>query len=239
MSETDASAAVESAPPAPLSYIQRRVLGVLIEKAFATPESYPLTLNALISGCNQKSARDPVLSLDEYEVEETVESLQAAGLLIRVYPASGRTERFKQAVKDKWGLDRPARAVLGELLLRGAQSEGDLRGRAARLVPIESLDALREILQALADAGFVRRLSPPGRKRGVVWSHLLFSADEMRQVEADVDAADADEPTAKAPRSAKAAPGEVAELRQAVEELRGRVQELARQVEELRTAVGT
>src|SRR4051812_36793181 len=169
-------------PPAPswqpLSPAERRILGVLVEKqkTSKTADAYPLTLNALQTGCNQKSNRDPVLDLDEVEVEEAIESLQPRGLVERI--TGGRVDRFRHKLYDTWTSDGPALAVLAELLLRGPQTKGDLRTRAARMAPIESLDALEEVLKPLLERRLVVYLTEPDR-RGAVVSHGFHTADEL------------------------------------------------------------
>ncbi len=147
----------------PMGRIARRVLGVLIEKGMCTPEQYPLTLNSLTTGCNQKSARDPVTDYTSDQIEEAVISLQKLGLVNRVQTASGRTDRWRHTLKESWLLEKPERAVLGELLLRGPQTEGDLRSRASRMAEIPTLEDLKTALLGLANKGIVKRLSPAGR----------------------------------------------------------------------------
>lgn len=184
MTETPEIPSSTSAPPIelpPLDRRQRRILGVLIEKAFCTPEQYPLTVNALVSGCNQKSNRDPVTNFAADQIDEALIDLQAKSLVIRIQPVSGRTDRWKHSIKEAWSLDRPDRAVLAELLLRGGQSEGEMRARASRMVDIPSLDDLRTILERLRSRGFVERLSPEGRMRGVAWTHKAFSPAEIEE----------------------------------------------------------
>ena len=172
----------ELLPPMPLTREQRRVLGVLVEKAFATPESYPLTINAAVAGCNQKSAREPVMDLNADQVTDALGELKELGLVECVFPASGRTERWRHVLKEAWGLDGRERAALAELMLRGPQTEGDLRGRASRLQEFTSLEDVNAVLASLAEEGFVRRLSPDHVKRGVVWTHLLFPEEELSRV---------------------------------------------------------
>jgi uncharacterized protein len=174
------------APPpnwAPLSPVERRVLGVLVEKqkTSKTADSYPLTLNALVTGCNQKSNRDPVLDLDEVEVEEGLTALQKKGLVERI--TGGRAERFKHKLYDAWTRNGPELAVLAELLLRGPQTKGDLRGRAARMDPIDTLDALEAILKPLLARRLAVYLTDPDR-RGAVVSHGFHTADELARLKA-------------------------------------------------------
>lgn len=158
----------------------RRVLGVLIEKGLTTPEYYPMTVNALIAGCNQKNGRDPVTQLDEAAVVAALRSLEQQGLALSVIGDSGRVARWRQELGQKFQLNAVELAIVGELLLRGAQSEGDLRGRASRMRPIETLDALREVLAQLRAKQFVIRLSPEGSARGVRWTHTLGPHEEVQ-----------------------------------------------------------
>jgi uncharacterized protein YceH (UPF0502 family) len=173
----------EPTPPSPqswepLSPLERRVLGVLVEKqkTSKTADSYPLTLNALVTGCNQKSNRDPVLDLDEVEIEEGLNALQKKLLVFRI--TGGRAERFRHNLYDTWTRNGAELAVLAELLLRGPQTKGDLRGRAARMDPIDTLEALDEILKSLASRKLVVFLTEPDR-RGAVVTHGFHTPDEL------------------------------------------------------------
>ena len=176
-----------SPPPAPawqpLSPVERRILGVLVEKqkTSKTADSYPLSLNALMIGCNQKSNRDPVVELDEVEVEEAVEALQPRGLVTRI--TGGRVDRFRHELYAVWTSAGPELAVLAELLLRGPQTKGDLRTRAARMAPIESLEALDEVLAPLLERRLVVYLTGPDR-RGAVVTHGFHPADELARLKA-------------------------------------------------------
>jgi uncharacterized protein len=99
---------------------ERRVLGVLVEKAKTTPDAYPMSLNALVTGCNQKSNRDPVMELEDWEVEDALQSCKDKGLVVKV--VGGRVERFKHTLYESWRVDKVELAVLAELLLRGPQT---------------------------------------------------------------------------------------------------------------------
>jgi uncharacterized protein len=167
----------------PLSPIERRILGVLVEKqkTSKTADAYPLTLNALVTGCNQKSNRDPVLELDEVEVEEAIEALQPRGLVSRI--TGGRVDRFRHELYNIWTSAGPELAVLAELLLRGPQTKGDLRVRAARMAPIDSLEALDEVLKPLLERKLVVYLTGPDR-RGAVISHGFHPPDELARLTA-------------------------------------------------------
>jgi len=170
-----------SASPRPLEAIERRVLGTLIEKGKTTPEQYPLSLNALVTGCNQKSNRDPVMTLDEEQVTRALASLRHSGAIAEVY-GSGKIPRYRHLAYEWLGVEKEELAILGELLLRGEQTEGDLRGRASRMDPIPDLDTLRGHLDALAARGLVVWLSPPGRGR--MLTHGLLPPEKLEKVRA-------------------------------------------------------
>jgi uncharacterized protein YceH (UPF0502 family) len=167
----------EFPPLKALSRPQRRVLGVLIEKAFTTPEVYPLTLKAATTGCNQKSNRDPVTHYSEDDIEDALQELREAGLAAVVHTESGRTERFRHYMRHRLTLTEPQLAILGELLLRGRQSLGDLRARASRMVPVESLEQLRRELQGLMEMNLVRSNGEIER-RGAEVDHSLYEPGE-------------------------------------------------------------
>jgi uncharacterized protein YceH (UPF0502 family) len=158
-----------------LSTRERRVLGVLVEKAKTKPDTYPLSLNALVTGCNQKSNREPVLNLSEVEVEDALTDAQKKGLAIKI--TGGRVERWRHNLYEAWRVDKVELAVLAELLLRGAQTEGELRGRASRMEPIEDLEKLREVLRPLAERGLIVYPTEAGR-RGTVVTHGFHTPEE-------------------------------------------------------------
>ena len=170
-------------PPAgtvrPLDANERRVLGVLIEKGKTTPEQYPLSLNAVVTGCNQKSNRDPVMHLDEESASRALTSLRQCGAVAEVF-GSGKIPRYRHLAYEWLGVGKEELAIMGELLLRGEQSEGDLRGRASRMDPIPDLDALRTYLDSLAARGLVVWLSPPGRGR--MLTHGLLPEEKLEKV---------------------------------------------------------
>jgi len=174
----------------PLDSFERRVLGVLIEKAKTTPDSYPLSLNAVITGCNQKSNRDPVMTLDEEQVTRALTSLRSSGAVAEVY-GNGRLARYRHLAYEWLATDRePPKeevAILAELLLRGAQTEGDLRGRASRMDHIADLDSLRTFLDAMAAKGLIVWLSPPGRGR--MLTHGLMTPEQLAKVQAKLGTA--------------------------------------------------
>src|SRR5512143_617123 len=156
-----------------LDRIEARVFGVLIEKALTTPDQYPLTLNGATNGCNQKSNRDPVLALDEMDVDAALRRLEQKYLARRVFPGNSRVEKFVHNGKDALGLDAPALAVLAELLMRGPQTPGDLRSRANRMAPFESIDGLMNVIGALCERGLARRVAPAPGSRAERYVQLL------------------------------------------------------------------
>jgi uncharacterized protein YceH (UPF0502 family) len=172
---------VEADPPPPpvwepLPPLERRVLGVLIEKQkTGGGDTYPMTINSLTTGCNQKSNRDPVLGLDEDEVEEVLRELNRKVLVNRVQ--GGRVEKWRHLLYDLWKVSKVEMAVLAELLLRGPQTEGELRTRASRMDDIPDLDILRAVLKDLGRRNFVLYLTPAGR--GAVVTHGFHTADEL------------------------------------------------------------
>ena len=160
-----------------LAKAQRRVLGVLVEKAFTTPEYYPLTLKAVTAGCNQKSNRDPITNFSEYDVSEVLDELRKLGLVAVVHTESGRTERFRHYMRHRFTFSEPQLALLTELLLRGRQQVGELRSRASRMVPIDSLDQLRDDLRGLQTLDVVQT-SGPLERRGIEVDHNWYAAKE-------------------------------------------------------------
>jgi len=204
----------------PLDANERRVLGVLIEKGKTTPDQYPLSLNGLVTGCNQKSNRDPVMTLDEEQVMRAVRSLQTSGGVAEVF-GSGKLPRYRHLAYEWLGVGKEELAILGELLLRGEQTEGDLRGRASRMDEIPDLTTLRRHLDALAARGLVIWLSPPGRGR--MLTHGLLPEEKLAKVQREVGAAIAAGPTAK---PVVEEDGEVAGLRRRIAELEAEVAEL-------------
>lgn len=149
-----------------LTAVEIRVLGCLIEKELATPEYYPMTLNALVNACNQKSNRAPVVQFDETVVTEALESLRPLGLATQS-AEGGRAAKFCHNTYGKLRLDEPAMAVLAELLLRGPQTTGELRQRASRMCPLDTLEQVEEALEEMAEHEerlVVRLPRQPGRK---------------------------------------------------------------------------
>ena len=203
-----------------------RVLGALMEKEQATPDYYPMTINALIAACNQKSNREPVTELTETEVVEALERLRRDVLAWRSDGA--RVERWSQSISRRLELTAPSKAILTLLLLRGPQTPGQLRARSGRLHAFADLSELEATLREMAegDAPLVVELERrPGTKESR-WAHLL--ADAPQEEPAVPVAAPA------APRPA-ATPG----LTERIEEVESRVEELARELARLREELGS
>jgi uncharacterized protein len=159
-----------------LTMAERRVLGVMVEKAKTTPDVYPMSLNSLMTGSNQKSNRDPIMNLSEENVEDTLQGLQPKGYVTRIQ--GGRVERWRHNLYDQWSVNKVELAILAELLLRGPQTEGELRQRASRMEPIDDLDELRSALKPLAERKLVVFLGPEGR-RGTMITHGFHAAKEL------------------------------------------------------------
>ncbi len=163
----------------PLSAIDRRVAGVLVEKAKTTPDQYPLTVNSIVNGANQKSNRHPQMELDADDVAESLDRLRSLGAVTEVQ-GNGRTLKYRHMMYEWLGIEKVELSVMAELLLRGAQTEGELRGRAARMDPIADLAALRPILESLSAKGLIVSLTPEGR--GHVLTHALYQPQEMEKL---------------------------------------------------------
>lgn len=152
-----------------------RVLGVLIEKELTTPEQYPLTLNAVVNGCNQKSNRDPVMSFDDDRAHDAVDSLREKGLVVRVDMHGSRVPKFRHEAMTKLQIDRFQLVILAELLLRGPQTLGELRGRASRMHHLDTLEIVRESLGKLMnrEQPLAREIAPSPGSRAERFGQLL------------------------------------------------------------------
>ncbi len=134
----------------PLSDVEVRVLGALIEKDITTPDYYPLSLNALVNACNQKNNRDPVTTLDEDAVRDALDSLQVQRLARPASGADSRVPKYEHRLQEVFNFDRREIAILCVLLLRGAQTAGELRGRAERMYRFEGLEDVHAALDRLS-----------------------------------------------------------------------------------------
>ncbi len=183
MTEPSPKPQPSSGPPRwqPLSAIDRRVAGVLGEKAKTTPDTYPMSLNAVCTACNQKSNRDPLMQLEPDDVQESLDRLREMGA-VGLVEGYGRVAKYRHYLYEWLGVDKVELAVMTELLLRGDQSVGELRGRASRMEPIADLNALRVPLDSLKGKGLVIPLTAEGR--GHVVTHALYKPRELETLRA-------------------------------------------------------
>ena len=167
-----------------LNAVQARVIGALIEKETTTPEYYPLSLNALVNACNQKSSREPVMDLSEADVRSALFEMENVGL-VRVL-ADARVPKYEHRLRDPLQLRRDEIAVLCLLLLRGPQTAGELRSRAERLYSFDGTDAVTATLERLAgrEDPVVRLLARQPGAREARWRHLLDGLPDEASVAA-------------------------------------------------------
>jgi len=185
-----------------LTAAECRVLGCLIEKAVTVPDTYPITLNALLGACNQRSSRDPVVAYDETDVVTAVDGLREKRLSRLVHQPGGRAAKHRHRADEELVLDEPTLAVLSVLLLRGPQTVGELRTRSERQFSFGSLDEVGHVLDRLAerDDPLVRILPRQPGQKDQRWTHLLGG-----ETRAPADAPDGPDAPA-ATRSAAAGP---------------------------------
>jgi uncharacterized protein YceH (UPF0502 family) len=217
--------------PIQMTETELRVLGVLIEKSLSHPQSYPMTLNAVLLGANQKQNRDPVVEYSEREIAKALYDLEKRRLVKQTTPEHGaRANRFAHNVVEELHWDRREQAIMAELMLRGRQTVGELRPRASRMTPLADLEAVMSILKGLQahDPPFVEELvREPGRST-TRFRHLLSA-------EAGLPAgAAAAPPTKAAAGSPDEAPDtqvdRLAALEDRVSRLEGMVEELRKNV---------
>jgi uncharacterized protein YceH (UPF0502 family) len=213
-----------------LSSIEARVIGCLIEKQVTTPDQYPLSLNALTNACNQKSNREPVLELDEATVQRTVDDLSRKHFVIEKSGFGSRVPKYQQVFcNTQFGslkFSAQELAVVCELLLRGAQTPGELRSRANRMAPfadVSQVEATLEQLAAREDGPFVARLPREPGRREARYAQLFTGP-----VVVDVGSAEPAGTSAPESRSAGALEARVAELERRVEELRAQLASFTR-----------
>jgi uncharacterized protein YceH (UPF0502 family) len=196
---------------------EARVLGALMEKEATTPDYYPMSLNALVNACNQKSNREPVVSYDDDTVETALQGLRDKGLASRISGES-RVPKHEQRFSEKFNLGRREAAVICVLMLRGAQTVGELRGRTERMFQFDDLEGVESTLQRLAEMEFVKKLPRQAGFKEQRWAHLL-SGD----VEAAEDPVGVAAPVERGPSDREriaALEEQVAELRRAFEDFR-------------------
>jgi len=210
-----------------LDQIDVRVLGALMEKETATPDYYPMSLNALINACNQKSNREPVMNLDEGAVREALDRLNEKGLAGPISSAESRVTKYAHRLQETFNFDRRETAVLCVLFLRGPQTPGELRGRTERLYRFDGLEAVESVLHRLIDreSPLVKKLPRlPGTKESR-YAHLLAG-----DVEAGVELSAAPEAGRETERLARLE-SEVAALRKEVADLKQQLTDFRKQFE--------
>jgi uncharacterized protein YceH (UPF0502 family) len=204
-----------------LNPVEERILGCLIEKEMATPEYYPLTLNALVNACNQKSNRFPVMALDEAAVEGALYALRTTHrLAVEVTGTGSRVPKYRHNLAAHWNFSPAKMAILCELFIRGPQTAGDLRARASRLHALSDAREVEEILQGLAahDQGpFVVHLEREAGKRERRWAHLFAGDPSERMHSAEDD---------PAPLSFRNGEDRIQALEEHVEQLRNEIADL-------------
>ncbi|MCA1814919.1 MAG: YceH family protein [Acidobacteria bacterium] len=175
-----------------LSAEEARVVGALAEKQLATPDYYPLTLNALVNACNQISNRDPVVSYDERTVAAAIESLRAQGLAREVRTADGRVPKYRHVLDEALGLSKAELALLCVLLLRGTQTPGELRGRTERLYPFSGTQFVESALEGLMSregrAPLVVKLPRAAGQKESRYAQLLTGEVKFEEQEATAGA---------------------------------------------------
>ncbi|MFP4416408.1 MAG: YceH family protein [Chitinivibrionales bacterium] len=214
-----------------LNEIEVRVLGSLVEKDLTTPEYYPLSLNALTAACNQKSNREPVMSLDESEIVRALDSLKNKHLVWKLDTAAGRVPKYEHNLRPHWELSDAEISIICVLLLRGPQTVGEIKSRTGRMYDFSSLEEVEQSLKQLEqrdDGPFVTRLPlQPGRKEHR-FMHLFSGEIELPEH----------------PVESKAEPARIrieqeqqriAELEEQVSYLQNRVESLQQQFESFRS----
>ena len=160
-----------------LSLLETRVLGTLYEKQHTVPDSYPLTLNALVSGCNQKTSRSPVMEASESEIQGALDSLKSANLVMET--SGGRAQRYSHNVERVLQVPSQSAAILTVLMLRGPQTPGELRINCERMHSFADLSAVQGFLDELATKSLVVQLPRLPGARENRWAHLLSGAPKV------------------------------------------------------------
>jgi uncharacterized protein YceH (UPF0502 family) len=211
-------------PTRPLDFEEIRVLGALLEKEQTTPDQYPLSVNALILACNQKTNREPITQLSETKVVEALDRLKMDALSWRV--SGARAERWQQNVDRRWHLNPARKAIMTLLLLRGPQTAGELKSRSERMHDFASVDEVERTLQQMAEGdedALVRELGRRPGQRETRWVHLFAT------------------PEAQPPRTAERGGGgseRLAALEAALRDLEAEVTELRDELREMKAKLG-
>ena len=225
-----------------LDRTSRRILGSLVEKKLTTPEQYPLTMNALVLACNQKSNRDPAMQIQEFIVEGCLKQLRVDGWITVVGRDFGRAIRYSERLAEQIGLSVRELAILTELMLRGPQTEQELQRRCERMTRMGTVEETLSLLGEMASRRLVFHLPREVGQRVARWKHLMTPPEEEAASPAPAaaqdsdtgdaeDAVGADDGTAPAhqvasPAPLDATPRQVEELTRQVEEMRAEIEEM-------------
>jgi uncharacterized protein len=212
--------------PETLTEIETRILGSLVEKQLTTPEYYPLTLNALVAACNQKSNREPVVSYDDKTVTDALERLRDRNLVYVFYGSTSRVPKYKHMLPSVYELEPPDVAVMCVMMLRGPQTLGELRGRTDRLYEFSGVGEVQETLDGLIrrDDPLVVKLERQAGQKEARFAHLLNG---------DIDVSSLPPPRSSA-SSTSADPGRLEQLETEVKELRSEMESLKATFDEFR-----
>ncbi len=216
-----------------LTDIEARVLGALIEKELTTPEYYPLSLNALVNACNQKSNREPLMNLHEAAVSDALRALGKEGVAGPADGMDNRVTKYEHRLQEQFNFDRRETAVLCELLLRGPQTPGELRGRASRMHPFEEIGQVQSTLQRLIEREppIVKVLPrQPGTKESR-YAHLLSGDAAAAETQVHTVEPVTTEPRASGADRISRLETEVAALRQELAEVKAQVDAFRKQFE--------
>ncbi len=207
--------------PGELSLVETRVLGVLMEKERTVPDTYPMTLNSLVSGCNQKTSRAPIINTSETEVRSSIDSLKTMNLVIE--SSGGRVSRYTHNFERVLQVPRQASAILAVLMLRGPQTAGELRMNCERLHPFSDISSVEAFLHELRDraaGALVTELPRQPGSRENRWAHLLSGPVAVQEVQSG----------ASATVVAMTSVSEIATLREDVARIQAEVDELKSRV---------
>jgi len=216
----------------PLSLLETRVLGVLVEKQHTVADTYPLTLNALVAGCNQKTSRDPVLNATDAEVQLAIDQLRSLSLIVE--SSGGRVMRYAHNVERVLALPSQSVALLATLMLRGAQTVGELRTSSERLHRFADVSAVEGFLHELAarsEGGLVEELPKAAGERENRWVHLLSGRDAALAALAAV-------PAAGGAATETLALSELAAVKASIVEMRAEIERLSASLARLREELG-
>ncbi|MDP1557665.1 MAG: YceH family protein [Nitrosomonas sp.] len=181
-----------------LSLLETRILGVLAEKQHTVPDSYPLTLNALVVGCNQKSSRDPIMDVSQFEVQDVVDNLKHMSLVIE--SSGGRVARYEHNIGRVLHIPTQSTALLAMLMLRGPQTTGELRVNCERLYRFADISSVESFLNELAErtaGGLVRELPRHPGLRENRWAHLLSGEPEIAATPLSVNMSEVNDTSSK------------------------------------------